>query len=206
MIFVLILKLQEISFPKNIEKSSSILHLIHSDVCDFHRTPTRGGKKNFVTFIDDYSRFCYVYLLHSKDEVLDKFKVYKSEIEIFCDARIKQLRYDRGGEFHFPAFCELVGIIHDTSIAHTSQQNGIVERKNRTLEEMVNFMLYHSRLNDNFWGEAVLTASYILNRVPHKKLNVTPYELWKKRKPNLGYLKVWGCRAIVKLPEPKIKK
>ena len=71
---------------------------------------------------------------------------------------------------------------------------------------MVNAMLSYSGLSKGYWGEAMLTACYILNRVPNKTNKITPYELWKKRKPNLKYLKVWGCRAIVKVPEPKRKK
>jgi hypothetical protein len=193
------------SFPK-IDRSSTLLQLVHSDVCDMHSNPTRGGKKYFVTFIDDFSKFCYVYLLFSKDEILENFKIYKTEVENQCDARIKCLRSDRGGEFHFPSYCESVGIIHETSIAYTPQQNGVAERKNRTLVEMVNTLLCNSGLNKSFWGEALFTACYILNRIPQKKSKVTPYELWKKRKPNLNYFKVWGCRAIVRLPEPKIRK
>ena len=198
-------KLTRTPFPK-IERTSYLLQLIHSDVCDMHSTPTRGGKKYFVTFIDDFSKFCYVYLINSKDEVLDKFKIYKTEVENQCDIKIKCLRSDRGGEYHFPLYCESVGIVHETSIAYTPQQNGVAERKNRTLVEMTNAMLFNSGLSNGLWGEALLTACHILNRVPHKKTKMTPYELWKKRKPNLSYLKVWGCRAIVRLPEPKIKK
>ena len=76
-------------------RNSTLLGLIHSDVCDMHSTPTKGGKKYFVTFIDDYTRFCYVYLLHTKDEVLDKFKIYKTEVECQCNTKIKCLRSDK---------------------------------------------------------------------------------------------------------------
>ena len=67
-------------------------------------------------------------------------------------------------------------------------------------------MLSYSGLSSGYWGEALLTSCHILNRVPNKRNKITPYELWKKRKPNLSYLRVWGCRAIVKVPEPKRKK
>ncbi|XP_073225656.1 uncharacterized protein [Cicer arietinum] len=80
------------------------------------------------------------------------------------------------------------------------------ERKNRVLEEMVNAMLSYSGLSEGYWGEAMLTACYLLNRVPNKRKKITLYELWKKRKPNLNYIKVWGYRAIVKVHEPKRKK
>ncbi|GKB69107.1 zinc finger, CCHC-type containing protein, partial [Tanacetum coccineum] len=70
---------------------------------------------------------------------------------------------------------------------------------------MVNSMLSYSRLSQGVWGEAMLTACYLLNRVPNKRNMITQYELWTKRKPNLNYLRVWGCRAVVRLPDPKLK-
>lgn len=182
-----------------------MLELIHCDLCDLHATPSLGNKKYFITFIDDYSRFCYVFLLHAKDEALDKFKVYKTKVELQHSDLIKKLRTDRGGEYYDPTYFQSIGIIHETTAPYTPQQNGISERKNRVLKEMVNSMLSYSGLSDGFWGEAMLTACYLLNRVPNKKNKVTPYELWYKKKPNLNYLRVWGCRAIVRLPQPKIK-
>ncbi|GJR89292.1 zinc finger, CCHC-type containing protein [Tanacetum coccineum] len=96
-------------------------------------------------------------------------------------------------------------IIHETTAPYTPQQNGVAERKNRSLKEMVNSMLSYSGLSDRFWGEAMLTACYLLNRVPNKRNKTTPYELWYKKQPNLSILRVWGCRAVVRLPDPKRK-
>src|ERR1044072_7045615 len=87
---------------KKIERSSKVLDLIHSDVCDLHGWPTIGGKKYFVTFIDDCSRFCYVYLMHSKDEVLDKFKIFKEQVELQHETFIKCFR--RNGKCHVILF------------------------------------------------------------------------------------------------------
>ncbi|GJZ92132.1 zinc finger, CCHC-type containing protein [Tanacetum coccineum] len=81
----------------------------------------------------------------------------------------------------------------------------IFERKNKVLKEMVNSMLSYSGLSQWFGGEAMLTACYLLNRVPNKRNKITPYELWTKKKPNLNHLRVWGCRAVVRLPDPKLK-
>ncbi|GJZ25882.1 zinc finger, CCHC-type containing protein [Tanacetum coccineum] len=150
-------------------------------------------------------QFCYVYLLHSKDEALDKFKVFKTEVELQQGSQIKRFRTDRGGEYMDTLYFQSVGIIHETTAPYTPQQNGISERKNRVLKEMVNSMLSYSGLSQGFWGEAMLTACYLLNRVPNKRNRITPYELWTKRKPNLNYLRVWGCRAVVRLPDPKLK-
>ena len=190
---------------QDVKRETKVLELIHSDLCDLHATPSLGNKKYFVTFIDDASRFCYVYLLHSKDEALDKFKVFKTEVELQQGSLIKRFRTDRGGEYMDTLYFQSVGIIHETTAPYTPQQNGISERKNRVLKEMVNSMLSYSGLSQGFWGEAMLTACYLLNRVPNKRNKVTPYELWTKREPNLNYLRVWGCRAVVRLPDPKLK-
>ena len=120
--------------------------------------------------------------------------------------KIKRLRSDRGGEYDpntLKVFCEQNGIVHETTAPYSPEQNGIAERKNRTLKNMMNSMLISSGLPDNMWGEAFLSACHVLNRVPHKKLDKTPYEIWKGRTPNLKYLKVWGCLAKVGIPNFK---
>ncbi|PWA94304.1 retrotransposon protein [Artemisia annua] len=190
---------------QSVKRETKVLELIHCDLCDLHATPSLGNKKYFVTFIDDASRFCYVYLLHTKDEALDKFKVFKTEVELQQSSLIKRFRTDRGGEYMDTLYFQSVGIIHETTAPYTPQQNGISERKNRVLKEMVNSMLSYSGLSQGFWGEAILTACYLLNWVPNKRNNITPYEIWTKRKPNLNFLRVWGCRAVVRLPDPKQK-
>ncbi|GJW73826.1 zinc finger, CCHC-type containing protein [Tanacetum coccineum] len=95
--------------------------------------------------------------------------------------------------------------MHEINAPYTLQQNGISERKNKVLKEMVNSMLSYSRLSQGFSGEAMLAAYYLLNTVPNKRNKITPYELWTKMKPSLNYLRVWGCRAVVRLPDPKLK-
>ena len=170
-----------------------MLELVHSDVCDSNDVLTRGGKRYFITFIDDFSKYCYVYLVNHKSELFDKFKVYKTEVENQLERKIKILRSDRGGEYtslDMSNFCEMHGIIHEVTPPYAPQSNGIAERKNRTLLDMVNAMLVSSGLPSNMWGEALYSACHILNRVPYKNFEKTPYELWRKREPNLKYLKV----------------
>ncbi|GJW56011.1 zinc finger, CCHC-type containing protein [Tanacetum coccineum] len=174
-------------------------------LCDLNAIPSLGNKKYFVTFIDDASRFCYVSLLHTKDEALDKLKVFKTEVKLHQRSLIKRFKTDRRGEYMDTMYFQSVGVIYEMTAPYTPQQNGISERKNRVLKEMVNSMLSYSGLSQGFWGEAMLTACYLLNRVPNKKNMITPYELWTKRKPNLKYLRVWGCRAVVRLPNLKLK-
>ncbi|GJW71721.1 zinc finger, CCHC-type containing protein [Tanacetum coccineum] len=124
---------------QNVKRETEVLELIHGG--DLHVTPSLGNKKYFVTFIDDASRFCYVYLLHTKDDALDKFKVFKTEVELQQGSQIKRFRTDRGGGYMDTLYFQSVCIIHETTAPYTPQQNGISERKNRVLKEMVNSML-----------------------------------------------------------------
>jgi fructose/tagatose bisphosphate aldolase len=80
------------------------LELVHSDLCEMNEELTKCGKRYFMTFIDDYARFCYVYLLKTKDEVLYYFKIYKAKVENQLGRKVKQLRYDHGGEYFSSEF------------------------------------------------------------------------------------------------------
>ena len=97
----------------------------------------RGGKKYFLTLIDDCTKYCYVYLLRSKDEALEMFQHFKNEVENQLGRKIKVIRSDRGGEYEAPFgdFCSQHGIIHQTTTPYSPQQNGVAECKNRTLKK-----------------------------------------------------------------------
>ncbi|KAL8089042.1 hypothetical protein AgCh_038706 [Apium graveolens] len=140
-------KLTRSSF-KRVERNTKVLDLIHSDICDLKFAPTRGGNKYFITFIDDCTKYCYVYLLKSKDEAIDKFKIYKEEVETQQTEKIKTIRSDCGGEYvePFGEFCSQHGIIHEVTAPYSPQSNSVAERKNRTLKEMMNAMLISSGL------------------------------------------------------------
>ncbi|CAM8925101.1 unnamed protein product [Rhodiola kirilowii] len=157
-------KLTRTSFH-SVERDTEPLDLIHSDLCDLKFMPTRGGNKYFVTFIHDSSKYCSIYLLKSKDEAVEKFAMFKLEVENQLNKRVKRLRSDRGGEYvePFGALCAQTGIIHEVTPPYTPQSNGVAERKNRTIKEMVNAMLLSSGLPQSMWGEAVLSANYLLN-------------------------------------------
>ena len=115
---------------------------------------SRGGNKYFITFVDDCTKYCYVYLLKSKDETSDKFILYKTEVKNQLSKKIKVLRSDRGGEYVAPYgdYCAQNGIIHQTIAPYSYPSNGVAERKNRTLKEMMNAMLISSGLPQNLLG------------------------------------------------------
>ena len=113
-------------------------------------------------------------MLRNKDEAFDKFLLYKAEVENQLGRKIKRVRSDRGGEYLlFNDFCEKEGIIHEVTPPYSPESNGVAERKNRTLKEMMNVMLVSFAAPNNLWGEALLSACFIQNRIPHKKTQKT---------------------------------
>lgn len=194
-------KLTRLPFPKHSETSTTPLGIVHTDLCGPMRVSSHGGARYFLTFTDEYSRWTDVYFLRNKDEVIDKFKEYKSHVENQTGYRIKTLQSDNGKEFCNAQMEDLLkqnGIQRRLTAPYTPQQNGIAERKNRTLIEMARCMLLESGMSPSFWGEAVKTANYIRNRCPSQSLKEgTPYEKRTGRRPNLHFLQVFGCKAFV---------
>ena len=118
--------------------------------------------------------------MRNKDEAGEKFLIYKNEVENQLNKKIKRLRTDRGGEYETSIlnnYCETHGIIHEVTPPYFPESNGVAERKNRTLKNMVNAMLISSGTPLNLWGEAILSACLIQNIIPYKKTDKTPYEL-----------------------------
>ncbi|RVW94847.1 Retrovirus-related Pol polyprotein from transposon TNT 1-94 [Vitis vinifera] len=189
---------------KNANRCSDVLELIHTDICGPFPTPSWNGQQYFITFIDDYSRYGYLYLIHEKSQSLDVFKNFKAEVENQLSKKIKTVRSDRGGEYYgrydgsgeqrpgpFAKYLMECGIVPQYTMPGTPSQNGVAERRNRTLKDMVRSMISHSILPESLWGEAIKTAVYILNRVPSKAVAKTPYELWTSKKPSIRHLHVW---------------
>ena len=131
----------------------------------------RYGANYFITFIDDFTRFGHVYLISHKSEALDCFTKFTRLVENQLSTKIRALRSDRGREYlseQFKNFCDEKGIARQLTISYTSQQNGVAERRNRTLLNMVRSMMAQANLLISFWGDALLTTAYILNRMPSK--------------------------------------
>ncbi|KAK4835556.1 hypothetical protein QYF36_011335 [Acer negundo] len=193
-------KMTKRTFSAKGARATECLGLIHTDVCGSMSIQARGRYEYFITFTDDYSRFGYVYLMRHKSDAFDMIKAFKAEVENQLEKHIKILRSDRGGEYLSGEFQQYLidnGIVSQFSAPGTPQQNGVAERRNRTLLEMVRSMLSYSTLPISFWGYALQTAIYILNDVPSKSVPKTPYELWTGRKPSLQHLRIFGCPAHV---------
>src|ERR1044072_143610 len=161
----------------------------------------KGGYFYFITFTDDMSRYGFLYLMKHKSESFEMFKRFRNEVEKQTGKSIKMLRSDRGGEYLSGDFLDYLKenwIISQWTPPGTPQHNGVSERRNRTLLDMIRSMMGFTDLPINLWGYALETAAYLLNKVPTKAVSTTPYEIWQGRKPSLKHMKEWGCHAYVK--------
>ncbi|KAM1023461.1 hypothetical protein ACFX2A_045325 [Malus domestica] len=185
-------------------RATKPLELIHSDVCGPMKTTTINGNRYFLTFIYDYSRMCWVYFMRFKSEVFTIFKKFKAMVELQSGYQIKRLRSDRGGEYtshEFNAFCEDVGLEKQLIVAYSPQQNGIAKMKNMTIVEMAKSMMHEKNMPYKFWGEAVNTLVYLLNRCPTKALEKkTPFEVFSGKKPSVKHLRVFGSVCYTLIP------
>ncbi|KAJ9547497.1 hypothetical protein OSB04_020040 [Centaurea solstitialis] len=196
-------KMTKQPFNKANERANELLGIIHTDVCGPFSHEARGGYRYFITFTDDFSRYSYVYLIRHKSEAFERFKEFQNVVQNQLDRMIKFLWSDRGGEYLSQEFNNHLmecGIVSQLTPPYTPQMNGVSERRNRTLLDMVRSMMCRSSLPVSFWGHALETAAHILNRVPTKSVEKTPYEIWTGKKPKLSFLKIWDCEVYVKRP------
>jgi hypothetical protein len=206
-------------YVKHIKKSgtthsSGVLEIIHNDICGPFNVWSIDGFNSFITVTDDF----YIYPIHERSEMLDKFKIFKTVVENHHNAKIKVVRLDQGGEYYgrhtpygqipgpFAKILEKNDIAAQYLLPYEPQQNGIAERWNRTLMDMVCSMLNNSTLPLSLWMEVLKTTAHIINCVPSKLVSKTPYEYRTGRKLSINYLHMWGCPTEVKIFNPQLGK
>jgi transposase InsO family protein len=153
--------------------SKEILDLIHSDVCGPMTVASLNGYLYYVLFIDDHSRKTWIYFLKTKDGVLARFQEFKAQVENLTGRKIKVLRLDNRGEYtskDFSNFCIEAGINREYTVPYNPQQNGVAERKNRTIIEATKAMIHDRSLPMIQWAEACMTAVYVQNISPYQIL------------------------------------
>ncbi len=194
-------KQTRLPFPKSEIKSTACFDLIHCDIWGGYRVASLSGGHYLLTIVDDFSRGVWVYIMKHKSDVSHYLPMFLNMVETQFGKKVKQIRADNGGEFqsrHMQAYYEEHGIVIQTTCVHTPQQNGVVERKHRHILEIARALRFHANLPIKFWGECVLTAVYIINRLPSKVIgNKTPYEILLQRRPSYSHLKILGCLAYV---------
>ncbi|CAJ2670589.1 unnamed protein product [Trifolium pratense] len=179
--------------------TTRVLELLHMDLMGPMQTESLGGKRYAYVVVDDFSRYTWINFIKKKSETFDVFKDLCIQLQREKNNVVLRIRSDHGKEFEnssFSDFCASEGIIHEFSSPITPQQNGVVERKNRTIQESARVMLHAKKLSHGFWAEAMNTACYIHNRVTLRSgTTTTLYELWKERKPTVKHFHVFGSNA-----------
>uniref|UniRef100_A0A2N9IA16 Retrovirus-related Pol polyprotein from transposon TNT 1-94 n=1 Tax=Fagus sylvatica TaxID=28930 RepID=A0A2N9IA16_FAGSY len=193
-------------FPSEGSRATHSFEIIHSDVWGISPTISHAQYKYFVTFIDDYSKYTWVYFLRHKSEVFPMFKLFLALVQTQFSATVKILRSDSGGEYmshEFQSFLHSKGIISQRSCPYTPQQNGVAERKNRHLLDVVRTLLIESSVPPKFWVEALTTATFLINRLPSQALNLeSPYFRLYHHHPTYTNLHTFGCVCFMHLPPP----
>nr|GEV67451.1 retrovirus-related Pol polyprotein from transposon TNT 1-94 [Tanacetum cinerariifolium] len=182
--------------PKTVNTIMEVLHTLYMDLCRPMRVQSINGKKYILAIIDDYSRFTWVKFLRTKDETLEVIIKLIKRLQVRLNKTVRNIRTDNGTKFvnrHLIQYYDSVGISHQKSVPRTPQQNGVVERRNRTLVEAARTMLTFSKALTFLWAKAIATACYIQNRsLIHTLHNKTSYELVHDKKLDLFFLRVLG--------------
>uniref|UniRef100_A0A2N9IVE1 Integrase catalytic domain-containing protein n=1 Tax=Fagus sylvatica TaxID=28930 RepID=A0A2N9IVE1_FAGSY len=192
-----------LSFTNSDSSSHASFDLIHSDIWGPSPTATVGGSKYFVIFVDDFSRYTWIYLMHNRSELAQIYRTFAQMISTQFSKTIKIFRTDNAMEYRDSQFLDFIhtqGTIIQRSCAGTSQQNGRAERKHRHILDSVRAFLISASCPERFWGEAALTAVYTINRLPSSALqNVTPFERLYGTPASYSSLRVFGCACFVLL-------
>ncbi|KAJ9561581.1 hypothetical protein OSB04_006741 [Centaurea solstitialis] len=195
-------KMKRSSHKSKTESScQSPLEMIHMELCGPMRIQSISGKKYILIMVDEYSRYTWLEFLRMKSEAPELIIKFIKRIQVLLQLPVRKIRSDNGTEFKnatLDAYLTSVGISHNFSGAYTPQQNGVVERRNRTLVEAARTMLAYSGLPLTFWAEAVSTACFTQNRtIINKRFKKTPYHIINRQVPNVKFFHVFGCRCYI---------
>jgi len=183
------------------QATSKVLELLHMDLMGPMQVKSIGGKMYVLVVHDNFSRFTWVNFIKEKSDTFDVFKQLCTQLQREKGCGIVRIRSEHGTEFEnakFDEYCSNEGIKHEFSSPITPQLNGVVERKNRTLQESARVMLHAKHLPYHFWAEAMNTTCHIHNRVTQRAgTTTTLYELWKGRKPTVKYFHVFGSKCYI---------
>ncbi|KAK8923585.1 hypothetical protein KSP39_PZI019845 [Platanthera zijinensis] len=198
------------SFPAHCTRSSAPFDLIHSDIWGPYKVTSISGYRYFITFIDDYSRTTWLYLLRDRSELPRVFRAFVLKTRTQFCTTIKTFRSDNAREYtshEFANLCADFGIVHPTSCPYTPQQNGVAERKNRHLLDVARSLMLHMHVPKEYWNFAVSTACFLINRPSLVLQNATPFSLLFPSAPAFPLTpRVFGCTCFVHTLGPTIDK
>ncbi|PKU75385.1 Retrovirus-related Pol polyprotein from transposon TNT 1-94 [Dendrobium catenatum] len=190
-------KSHRLPFLSSNSQCTSPFQVVVSDVWGPSPIFSLNGYRYYVLFVDEFSHFSWLYPMVTKAEVFSKFLLFKAMVEKQFSTHIKIFRSDGGGEYtsiQFQLFLSTNGILHQFSCPHTPQQNGLAERKHRHIIETARTLLLQAKLPTSFWVESVLTAVYLINRLPSPITKyISPFQCLYKSPPSYSHLKIFGC-------------
>ncbi|CAM8937083.1 unnamed protein product [Rhodiola kirilowii] len=199
------------SAPRVNKRSNFPFELVHSDVWGPCSVLSKSGFRYFVTFVDDFSRTTWLYLMKSRSELFTHFVSFCAEIKTQFNVSLHTLRSDNAKEYFSGAFQTFMlqnGILHQSSCVDTPSQNGVAERKNRHLLETARALLFQTHVPKHFWADAILTACYLINRMPSSVLQgATPYGTLFPNKPLFHIApRIFGSTCFVRDVRPHVTK
>ena len=199
-----IAKFTKLPYTLSKSRAVDIFDMIHIDIWGPYKVSTRHNHKFFLTMVDDHSRVSWVHLLKCKSDAYSAIERFVKMAKNQFQKEVKIIRSDNALEFedkHCRLLFDELGIIHQTSCVDRPQQNGRVERKHRNILEMGRALRFQSGLPLQYWGDSVLTAVHIINRLPIPLLqNKSPYEVMFQTKPKYHYLRTFGCLVMASNP------
>lgn len=200
-------KMTNLPFENNRRRATEILEIVHTDVNGPITPVGYNEQRYFVSFIDDYSRHAAVCVIKNKSEVFDCFRTYVNRMQNQTGKRVKEIRCDRGREYlnrDFYNFAKENGIFLNPGPAYTHELNGTAERYNRTIMDRARCLMTEAKLDKKYWPECVLTAAYLGNRIlTNTAEKKSPFEIFYRRKPDVKYLRLYGSKCFVRVPEEK---
>lgn len=202
-------KIHRLPFKKSDSVTTRTCEVIHGDTCGPMEVESIGGSRYYVVLKDDYSNFRTVYFVKAKHEIKHCLEDFLNKAENTTGNKVKTFRTDNGLEFinkEVMEMCSKRGIIHETTVTYTPEQNGKAERENRTLVEAARTMLHAKNLPKKLWAEAVNTAAFVLNRTGKGKDGKSPYEIWTNKKYDIHQLKAFGSPVFVHIPKERRRK
>jgi hypothetical protein len=200
-------KYTKTTFPSSESRATSILDLIHSNVCGLMSFASLSGFLYYVIFIDDFSQKSWIFFVKTKGQVFNRFQEFKALAENQTGRKIRVLRTNNGGEYtskEFNDFCAGEGMKRELTIPYNPQQNGVAERKKRAIVGAARAMLHDQGMPLFLWVEACYTVVYLQNRSPHRSLgDRTPKEAFSGKKPEVGHFRIFGCLTYSHVPSEK---
>jgi hypothetical protein len=188
-------KSTQLKFSASSSIATCPLELIYTDVWGPAPVLSRSGSKYYVSFLDAFSKYTWLFPISCKSDVSSVFLKFKSYVECYFNSKIKSVQSDWGGEYRpLNKLLTQFGIFHRISCPHTHQQNGAIERKHRHIVETRLALLSHANMPFHYWDDAFSTACYLINRMPTPVLsNRSPFVTLFNCQPNYNFLRVFGC-------------